>query len=273
MLIAFVPVLHKGYLDLFRAYPNELGILGSDVIADYTSLTRDLRIIDPLELKQAIEALGIFITVSVLSKDDLSKLGASTIAIVMPNEDITRDLAAKYFSNRVQFASSAIRNRWDKKLVNEENIIAPHRTISTTDMDRELMKAAATEGEKSADWWRQIGALAVKDGQLLFKHRNRHLPTDYHLAYNGDPRSNFDRGERPDVYTAIHAEAGLVTQAAKTGTSLDGASVYVTTFPCPNCARLLAEAGVKQVYYQHGYSVLDAEEILKAYGVEIVLVQ
>jgi hypothetical protein len=36
---------------------------------------------------------------------------------------------------------------------------------------------------------------------------------------------------------------------------------------------LLAEAGIKKVYYQKGYSLLDAEEILKAYGVEIVLVQ
>jgi dCMP deaminase len=190
----------------------------------------------------------------------------------MPDEDISRDLAIKYFVDRVAFGSAAIRNRWDKKFVSEESVIAPHRTMSAADIDRELIKIASTEAENSADWWRQIGALAVKDGQILFKHRNRHLPSDYHLVYNGDPRSNFDRGERPDIYTSIHAEAGLVTQAAKAGTSLDGVNVYVTTFPCPNCARLLAEAGVKKVFYQHGYSILDAEEIFKAYEVEIILV-
>ena len=52
-----------------------------------------------------------------------------------------------------------------------------------------------------------------------------------------------------------------------------GSSVYVTTFPCINCARLLAEAGVKKVYYRDGYSRLDAETILKDKKVEIVLVQ
>ena len=99
------------------------------------------------------------------------------------------------------------------------------------------------------------------------------MPNDFHLAEKGDPRSNFDAGQRLDISTAIHSEVGLIAKAAKQGLSLDGASAYVTTFPCPNCAHLLAEAGIKKVYYQKGYSLLDAEEILKAYGVEIILVQ
>jgi dCMP deaminase len=273
MLIAFVPVLHKGYLELFKLYPEELGILGPDVIADYTSLTRDLRIVDPHELKQAIEGLRIFPRVRVLSKADLETLGASSINVVMPDEDVSRELANKYFGDRVTFAPVHIRNRWDKKFVNEENTVAPHRIISKETADIELMKLANVEADKSADWWRQIGALLVKDGQVIFSNWNRHLPSDFHLAQNGDPRSNFDRGERPDIYTSVHAEAGIIAKAAKQGVALEGSSIYATTFPCPNCARLIAEAGIKKVYYQKGYSLLDAEEIFKAYGVEIVLVK
>ncbi len=273
MLIAFVPVLHKGYVELFKKYPEELGILGLDVIADYTSLIRDLRVVDPHELKQAIEGLRIFPRVRVLSKADLSVLGTSGAKVIMPDEDVSRDLASKHFGDRVIFESIAIRNRWDKKFVNEENTIAPHRIISREAADVELMKLANAEADKSADWWRQIGALLVKDGQVVFSNWNRHLPSDFHLAQNGDPRSNFDRGERPDIYTSLHAEAGLIARAAREGLSLEGTTMFATTFPCPNCARLLAVAGIKKVYYQKGYSLLDAENILNVYGVEIVLVQ
>ena len=273
MLIAFVPVLHKGYIDLFKQYPDELGILGLDVIADYTSLTRDLRVIDPSDLKRAIEALGIFKTVRVLSKADLAEIGAPTTAVVMPDEDVSRDLATKYFSGRVTFASPHIRHRWDKKFITQENIVAPHRVISTAEIDKAFVDLARQEGERSADWWRQIGAVVVQDGLVILKNWNRHLPTDFHLGQNGDPRSNFDRGERPDIYTSVHAEAGIIAQAAKKGLRLTGCSMYVSTFPCSNCARLISEAGIEKVYYQDGYSVLDAEEIFKAYGVEIILVQ
>lgn len=273
MLIAFVPVLHKGYLELFKQYPDELGILGSDIIADYTSLTRDLRVVDPHEMKRAIEALGLFQNVRVITKNDLAELANSPTTIVMPEEDVSRDLASKHFGDRVTFASAAIRNRWDQKFVNEENAIIPHRVISREATDVELMQLANAEAEKSQDWWRQIGAVLVKNGQVIYKNWNRHLPTDFHLGQNGDPRSNFDRGQRPDIYTSVHAEAGIIARAAKDGTALEGTSIYTSTFPCPNCARLIGEAGIKKVYYQKGYSVLDAESILNTYNVEIILVQ
>jgi dCMP deaminase len=271
MLIAFVPVLHKGYLELFRQYPDELGILGLDIIADYTSLIRDLRVIDPNELKRAIEALGIFQSVRVLSKADLATLDGSTI--VMPDEDVSHDLASKYFNDRATFAPITTRYRWDKQAVLKENTVSPSRQISRATVDRDLIQRAGMEAEKSLDWWRQVGAVIVKDGQVISSGHNWHLPSPFHPSVNGDPRTNFIAGERIDLSTAMHAEAGLIAQAAKHGYSLNGAEIYVTTFPCPNCARLICEAGIKKVYYQKGYSLLDAEEILKAYGVEIVLVQ
>ena len=110
--------------------------------------------------------------------------------------------------------------------------------------------------------------VSLRTGASVLKH----LPTDYHLSTFGDPRSNFDKGERLDIYTSIHGESDLVAKAASKGISLKGTSIYVSTFPCSNCARLLAEAGVKKVFYEKGYSRLDAENVLNAYGVEIILV-
>lgn len=303
MLIAFVPVLHKGYIDLFKKYPGELGILGTDVIADFTSLTRDCRVVDPEVMKLAIESLGIFSSVRILSKSDLASVawgpvasdpvGAQTdgavlratgglprrhpvlpslesVQIIMPDEDVSHELAKQYFDDRVTFESIFL--RWDGMRTLRENIIAPNRKITSGEFARSMMNTAITASMKSSDWWRQVGTVIVKNETIVAISYNKHLPTDHHLDIEGDPRTNFNAGERIDLTTAIHSEALAVAQSAKNGTSLNGAEAFVTTFPCPNCARLLAESGIRTVYYQKGYSLLDAEEIFKAYGVEVVLV-
>ena len=65
----------------------------------------------------------------------------------------------------------------------------------------------------------------------------------------------------------------MIAQAAHDGVSLKDSIIYVTTFPCPNCARLIAKAGIKKVYYSKGYSLLDAEKILDHFDIDIFLVQ
>ncbi len=268
MLIAFVPVLHKGYIDLFKKYPGTLGILGADIIEDFTALTRDCRVVDPEMMKTAIESLGIFESVVVISKSDLASVAWGPVA--MPDEDVSRAIVEQYDIKNVTFESVFL--RWDKQLTTRENVIAPDRKITHDEFAQSMMRIAVTESTKSSDWWRQVGTAIVKDGSVIALSHNTHLPTDFHLDVEGDPRTNFDAGVRIDLTTAIHSEALAIAQSAKTGTSLNGAEAFVTIYPCPNCARLFAEAGIRKVYYHKGYSLLDAEEILKAYGIEIVLV-
>lgn len=313
MLIAFVPVLHKGYIDLFKKYPDTLGILGADVIADFTALTRDCRVVDPEVMKLAIETLGIFSSVRVLSKADFASVARGPVAsdpvgaqtdgavlcangglprrhpmlpslgvtpnvapsddssrFIMPDDEVSHALVEQYSIPNVAFESIFL--RWDKMQTLRENVVAPHRKITSDAFAQSIMGAAITESLKSSDWWRQVGTVIAKDGTVIARSHNKHLPTDYHLDVEGDPRTNFDAGVRIDLTTAIHSEALAIAQSANAGISLNGADAYVTTFPCPNCARLLAESGIKTVYYHKGYSLLDAEDILKAYGIEIILV-
>jgi dCMP deaminase len=270
VLIAFVPVLHKGYITLFEKHRGDvLCILGEDILQDYTSIIRDLRVVDPLMMKQMIEALGIFSEVRVLPKAGLVTVESS---ISMPNEDISKDIAAKYFPT-LEVTFENIFLRWDRPISTTEHVISPNRAITKNDLHRELITQAKTEADLSADFWRQVGAVIVKDGNIIAKSHNHHLPSDFHLVQNGDPRSNFDAGTNPDIYTSIHAEAAAVAECAKKGISFEGSSLYITTFPCPNCARLLCVSGIKKVYYEKGYSLLDAEKIFEAFGVEIILVQ
>jgi dCMP deaminase len=70
----------------------------------------------------------------------------------------------------------------------------------------------------------------------------------------------------------MHAEAAIVARAARDGLSLRGAEIYVSTFPCPACARLIAGAGFTKCYFAGPYAVLDGDEILRAAGVELIWV-
>jgi len=271
-LIAYVPVLHEGYLKLFRAHGGALYLVGPDLVAgDLPRLPRDLRAVPVEEMCNAIGALGLFDTVDALTDDILQQLNAQKAQVTMPTDEISGVIAEKLPDCTIVLEQVFL--RWDKPITLAETEVHPDRIVSVAKQDRAFMSQAAEVADKSGDWWRQVGAVAVRDGDVLFTGYNAHHPSEHAVFTDGNPRDNFDAGEAPDISPTIHGEASIVAQAAAAGVSLVGSSVYVTTFPCINCARLLAKAGVKKIYYRDGYSRQDAEQELKDAGVEIVLVR
>jgi len=274
--IAYIPVLHAGYLEFLRKYNQPLYLIGGEIISELVKTTpyyeRDIRALPVQEMKTAIEALNLVPSVSVLDLVGFDKIKESKTIVVAPDEDISHDIMEKFLPV-LEVKYDNVFLRWNRKISDKEFEITPGRIISETELDGEMMLEASRQAEKSSDWWRQIGALAVRDGKILFSAYNHHLPSERSPYALGDPRSSFNAGERPDLYTSIHAEADMIAQAARKGVSLLGSSVYSTTFPCPNCARLLAKVGISKVYYQDGYSSLDAEQIFENFGIEIVMVK
>ena len=59
-VVAFVPAIHKGYIDFFRQYPGTLYLLGKDFIVDFTHIERDIRTPNIEDLKKIISSLDIF---------------------------------------------------------------------------------------------------------------------------------------------------------------------------------------------------------------------
>ena len=269
-LVAYVPALHAGYLSFFRKHAGApIFVLGKTFIDAYPRLNRDLRALAPEEAVTALHSLGF--ESQVIEIFEIDKLDPY-MHIVLPDEDVSRDFKEKYLSEKETVLES-IFLRWDGVFANKENEISPDRTISTEALDQEFIRAAIAEGQKSADWWRQIGGVLVKDGAIVAKAHIRYSPSDLALDIFGTPRITVDAGERPDLYISMHAEADLIAQAARVGISLVGASMYASTFPCINCGFLIARSGIAKLYYAQGYSRIDAEEVLKSAGVEIVLVQ
>lgn len=266
-IIAYIPALHKRYIDFFNLSPGEkIFVIGKDMLKEFPRIERDLRALDPQDAASLLAGLGRDADVA-----DEEKIKAITDA-VMPDDELSHWFAEKYLSGKqIEFVPVFL--RWDRVISQKEFEVPPDRIISKEEFDKEVMRQAVEISKKSPDWWRQIGAIAIKDGKATISAYNRPLPDEYVWDELGDPRSNFDAGERIDLSKILHAEAGVVAEAARRGISLEGASLYVTTFPCPVCAKSVAAAGIKKVYYSKGYSLLDAEEILKAFGVEIILVK
>ncbi len=99
------------------------------------------------------------------------------------------------------------------------------------------------------------------------------MPHEQSLYALGDPRGNFSWGERIELSNSLHAERSVIAQAARRGISVSGASLYVTTFPCPPCAMDIVEAGFSRLYYREGYSKVGAEDILRGGQIEIIKVE
>lgn len=272
--VSYIPALHKGYIDFFKKYPGTLYVLGTDFVLETPRMDRDIRALAPEEIKSLLEGLGLFDTIVVLTKENLDDLLKAPDSIITPDEEVNRLFADHYLKDKtVEFVSVFL--RWDRQISTTEFQVPPDRVISKDDFDKEIIVSAFKESQKSPDWWRQIGAALVRDGKITLIAHNTPLPSEYTLNALGDPRSNFDAGEAQykDLGKFIHGEANVIAQAAKAGVPTDGASIYVTTFPCPACAKLIAVAGIKEVYYSKGYSLLDAEDILKAFEIKITLVK
>jgi dCMP deaminase len=263
-LVLYLPVLHAGYERLLERYGDaEVLLLGRGFHEFFPALRKDIRALAP---ERAAAYLGGPPRVRVVEPEDLP--GVLGDDLVMPDEEIMRELAERYGLNPA-FERTFL--RWDRPWSLEEAPVGAAR-ISAEEFDKLFIKAARAQAERSSDWWRQVGAVAVRDGEILAEAHNHHHPTEYSPYVDGDPRNEFRRGLRADLSTAIHAEASVVARAAREGFSLRGADLYVTTFPCPACARLIAETGFRRLYFTGTYSVLDGENVLKAANVEPIWV-
>ena len=135
------------------------------------------------------------------------------------------------------------------------------------------MKEAKARGENSSCWWRQLGATIVKNKKPIIETYNRHTPSEYSSYAHGDPRDFIEPGKLNHIATVLHAEQAAITEAARRGVSLKGTSIYTPVFPCGMCAKQIAFSGIKKCYFQTGSASLGGEEVMRANGVEIILIK
>jgi dCMP deaminase len=274
IVLAYVPVLHQGYWQFFKKCAletNTIYIFGRELIEQFKPLTKDIRALSPERVKEAIEGWRIFKFIHIA---DISVLGYLKIArpsILMPNEDESRAVATRYLRGcQIEFENVFL--RWDKTKSLATSEVNYDRVISINDFESEMMGDAVKEGLKGTNWWRRTGAVIARGDRILLAGHNRQVPSPYTPYFEGDARSFFSRGVNIELTTDQHAEANLISEAARRGIALEGSDLFISTFPCPVCAKNVAYAGIKRCYFNSGYAMLDGERILRDKGVEIILV-
>ncbi|MDF1546709.1 MAG: dCMP deaminase family protein [Bacteroidales bacterium] len=128
-------------------------------------------------------------------------------------------------------------------------------------LDKRYLDMAKIWAENSYCIRRKVGALLVKDKMIISD------------GYNGTP-SGFenvceDEDNKTKAYV-LHAEANAITKVAKSNNSSDGSTLYVTTSPCLECAKLIIQAGIKRVVFTERYRLDEGVKLLERAGIEIV---
>lgn len=271
VLIAYVAAPHAGYLKFFRHHAGSvLYILGEEYIKKFPSLVRHLPGVTPEESKKMIQALGIFREVHILTPEIVDTIRHKNI--VMPDEDVSHAVARDLGVGTSFIFDGRWRLRWDWGATQLKLRPVGESTIPEEEFGKSIMTIGRMSAKKSPDWWRQVGAVLVGENISPIICYNRHVPSDQSVYCNGDPRSNFEPGESIEVSSALHAEAGVIAEAAKLGVRVEGCDLWVTTFPCPPCAYLVAYSGIRHLYYGDGYARLEGAEVLQSRGVEILRV-
>lgn len=134
--------------------------------------------------------------------------------------------------------------------------------------DKTYMDVANIIGQRSYSNRNKVGALLVKEDNILA------------YGYNGTPRGWPNNCEdhviiddapnlvtRPEV---LHAESNAIAKVARTTSSSEGSTLYVTLSPCYDCAKMIHQAGVVRVVYSEEYRHTDGIEFLKKCGIECV---
>ncbi|WDF81969.1 ComE operon protein 2 [Lacticaseibacillus pabuli] len=115
------------------------------------------------------------------------------------------------------------------------------------DWDDYFMVQAALLAARSTCKRLSVGAVLVRDKRVIAGGYNGSVSGDTHCI---DDDCYLVDGH---CVRTIHAEMNAVLQCAKFGVSTDGASVYVTDFPCLQCTKMLLQAGITHIYYLRNY--------------------
>lgn len=277
-VVAYVPVLHEGYRGFFQrhAEATELYVVPREFAESLSSgcayLKKDLRAMPADLLVSACSAWFPDKQVGILTEQVLVQLNSLGYRVIMPDEDVSREIACQFLGDAtVDFDNVFL--RWDRGNVLAENVVHAHRAVNPDDMLKEMFGIVEQEARQATNVWRQVGAIAAQDGSVLLAAHNTQVPHSQIAYAEGDARALFKKGLHLQLTTDEHAESVLVGNAARNGIALKGADLFLTTFPCPPCAKLVARAGICRVYYADGYAVLDGERILQDAGIELIFVK
>jgi dCMP deaminase len=139
------------------------------------------------------------------------------------------------------------------------------------DWDTYFMQIAELVATRSTCLRRKVGAVIVKDRRILTTGYNGAPSGITHCEIVGCLREKLKvpAGERHELCRGLHAEQNALLQAALHGISVKGGILYCTNQPCSICAKMLINAGIKEIVIKEGYPDKLAKEMLEEAKIKI----
>ena len=129
----------------------------------------------------------------------------------------------------------------------------PRSRLTFDQMFKKILLATA---ERSPCHRLQVGCVLVKDKRIISQGYNGFLPG---AAHKSVVRNNHEQA-------TVHAEQNAICDCAKRGVSCEGATAYITHYPCIICTRLLLASGIKNIKYLENYK---NDELVKFFTDEL----
>lgn len=144
----------------------------------------------------------------------------------------------------------------------------PHRRPS---WDEYFLEVAGLVSKRSTCLRRHVGAVLVKDKKILATGYNGAPSGVRHCTQTGclRDRLKIPSGQRHELCRGLHAEQNVLLQAALYGVSTKDSVLYVTNQPCVICAKMLINAGIKEIVISDGYPDELAKKFLKEAGIRV----
>ncbi len=127
-----------------------------------------------------------------------------------------------------------------------------------------FMNIAQEVATRSTCSRKHVGSVIVRDKTIL--------STGYNGSLRGLPHCD-EAGhemENDHCVRTVHAEANAIVQSAANGVRIEGAEIYVTASPCYNCFKMIANAGIRKIYYGEFYRDERIREHAEELGIELV---
>jgi dCMP deaminase len=131
--------------------------------------------------------------------------------------------------------------------------------------DQYFMNIAQVVASRSTCPRKFVGSVIVRDRTIL--------STGYNGSIRGMPHCTDAGGhmmENDHCVATIHAEANAIIQAAKNGVRIDGGELYTTASPCWSCFKLIANAGIRTIYYGEFYRDQRSLEVARQLGIDLI---
>lgn len=137
--------------------------------------------------------------------------------------------------------------------------------------DEYFLEVAHLVAERATCLRRRVGAVLVKEKKILATGYNGAPSGLGHCIDIGCLREKLKvpSGERHELCRGLHAEQNVILQAALHGTGTKGSILYITNQPCVICAKMLINAGIKEIVIDSGYPDKMAIDFLKEAKIKI----